>query len=162
MAPEERVTLAVLGVDQGRLERRAGLPRVLGDMLEDLGRDRGDVLELHARQFDTGLLLVAVHHRIAESSLAPEITVDGPLVDLGPFGHGPDGQLLPVADRRAVEELGAGEQDPLTRLGRPFAAEGAVVWAPGSNRRIRRSLLGGAHGAHSAMPASPTSLHRRR
>ncbi len=128
-------------------------------MLEDLRRHRGDVLELHAGQLDAGLLLVPVHHRISQASLTPEVAVDGPLVDAGPFGHGPDGQPLPVPDRRPVQELGAGDDDPLPRLRGPLATQGAVVGPAGSRRGIRWQL-GSGHGAHSVTPAWPTIPRR--
>jgi hypothetical protein len=136
---EESLPLSHVGVDQSGIEGRVAVTLILRDVPEDLSGHGGDVFDLHAGQVDAGLLLVSVHDRISEPSLTPKIAVDGPLVDLGPFGHRPDGQLLPVPDRGAVEELGCGNEDPFPRLRRPLAATGAVV---GSARLCLRVQFG--------------------
>ena len=76
--------------------------------------------------------LEAVHDRVPQAALVGEVAVDRALVHPGALGHGPDGQRPPVPDGRAVEELAARVDDPLARLGRPLAAQRAVVPATGA------------------------------
>ena len=157
---EKGLLLPAVGVDESRIERRAGLPRILRDMVEYLGCDGGNVFERHAGQFDPGLLLVPVHHGVPEPLLTSEIAVDGSLVDAGPFGHGPHGQLLPVTNRGAVQEFRGGDEDAFPRLSRSFAPERAVVRATLRERGLLCGLLGGAYGVHPARPAWPTNRRR--
>ena len=132
--------LALLGIEQRRIERLPGVRRVRGDVGEDASRHVGHILELHAAQVDPGFVLELVHHRVVQSLLVGEVPVDGAFVDACPFGHGPDREPVPVPHRRAVQELGPGGDDALPGLGGPLApqvlsyerraAAGAVGCAP--------------------------------
>ncbi|HXY26915.1 MAG TPA: hypothetical protein VEH82_01370 [Acidimicrobiales bacterium] len=74
-------------------------------MFEDPARHVRHVLEAHAAQLDPSLLLQALHDGVTQRLLVPEVPVDGALVHAGPLGHGAHGQRVPVAHRRAAEQL---------------------------------------------------------
>ena len=133
--------LALLGVEERRVERLACIGRIGGDVGENAGRHVGHVLELHAAQVDPRLFLELVHHRVAQALLVDEVAVDGAFVDPRLLGHGPDGQPVPVPHRRAVQELGPGGDDACPGLGGPLAPQGAVVLPARPVRRGRACSL---------------------
>ena len=89
--------LALLRVEQRRIERLAGVGRIGGDVGENARRDVGDVLEPHVAQIDSRFLLELVHHRVAQALFVDEVAVDGALVDPRLLRHGADGEPVPVA-----------------------------------------------------------------
>ncbi len=122
---EQCLSLALIGGCEGRIERRARVDRIGRDVVEDPRGDLGDVVESHAREVDACLFLLALHHRVAEPALVPEVAVDGSFVDARPFRDGAHGQVPPIADRGSVEELGTGRHDPVARRRSPAAGGGS-------------------------------------
>ena len=153
---EQCLVLALLGIEQRRIERLPGVRRVRGDVGEDAGGHVGHILELHAAQVDPGFVLELVHHRVVQPLLVGEVPVDGAFVDACPFGHGPDGEPVPVPHRRTVQELGAGGDDAGPCLGGPPAPQGAVIRTAGRSRRGGLRAPCRRHGRHGFV-ASTTS-----
>ena len=116
-------------------------------MVEDLGGHLGDVAQRHPLEIDARLLFQAVHDRIAQAPLVPEVPVDGALAHPGALGDSPNGQTLPVADRPSVEELGTGHDDPLAGDGGLLTSQRPVV-GPARRFGLGRLTLGGAGPRH--------------
>jgi hypothetical protein len=51
-------------------------------------------------------------------------------MEIGAFGHRPDGQLAPVPYGQIVDQVGSCVDDPLARLGDALAAYRAVIATP--------------------------------
>ena len=122
---------------QCRVEGRRLLARIRRNEAEDAGGHVGDIVEAHLVEIDAGVALESVHHRVAEGALVAEVPKDGALVHLRAFGDRADGEPLPVANRRTVQQLGRRRDDALTRLLGTFTTECAVVGAAGAGRRAR-------------------------
>ena len=93
------------------------------------------------------------HHRVAQLALVGEVPVDRALVDAGALGDGAHRERAPVPDGEAVQQLGAGGEDALARLGRALAADRAVV-AP-ARRCACRSR---AHGTTTGSVSQPRTV----
>ena len=98
-----------------------------------------------------GLLLEALHDRVAQPALVGEVAVDRAFVHAGALGDAPGSvSAVPVRIDEAVQQLAAGGDDPLAGLGRPLAAQRAVVPAP-----LRRGSAARVTGARPAASPSP-------
>ena len=95
---QERASLAEVGVGERRIERRLGAHWVRGHMGKYPRRDVGDILESHALQLDSGLLLQPVHDGITKAPLVPEVAVDRPLVHPRRLGDAAHRERAPVSD----------------------------------------------------------------